>query len=113
MTRGMPESTVATRELVVPRSMPTILLMGWIVTWVGWGGKRVCMGPNRYDGTESLPRVRELYFMNTRPHPVRMASQARHKFVSPKELCALRTVASRGEGETSPLKGETLRHDYI
>src|SRR5258708_2912212 len=27
MTSGMPESTVATSELVVPKSMPTILLM--------------------------------------------------------------------------------------
>ena len=27
MTNGMPESTVATSELVVPKSMPTILLM--------------------------------------------------------------------------------------
>src|SRR5260221_13199890 len=27
MTSGMPESTVATSELVVPRSMPTILLI--------------------------------------------------------------------------------------
>jgi hypothetical protein len=27
MTSGMPESTVATREFVVPKSMPMILLM--------------------------------------------------------------------------------------
>jgi hypothetical protein len=27
MTKGMPESTVATSEFVVPKSMPTILLM--------------------------------------------------------------------------------------
>jgi hypothetical protein len=30
MTSGMPESTVATREFVVPKSMPTILLIRFI-----------------------------------------------------------------------------------
>jgi len=38
-----------------------------------------------------------------------MASQARHKLVSPKELCASRNVVPRGEGETYLAQRE-LKH---
>jgi hypothetical protein len=47
-------------------------------------------------------------YVNARPHPGPMASQARHQLVAPYIETASRYVVPRGEGETWSVAGEIV-----